>query len=419
VTLLSLITGSGGASGAPAAPRGRAPESAASALVFAGAVEDALATADSMEVASPPPDDCTTGDLNQDADASGDALPVPAALPPSLAAACFPELASVQAAAPAPALSLTPDTPTDKPPAVTPAVAAAVTASEGVQTSVDEAVGPAPTPGPPGGSAATVPPPSASVAGVVPPAAGARSTTSDTTPGRDPRTLVAAQTPASRSSDAVPATTSPLPRAAHGSDVAETGRDAASALSAGTPAPAPAGSPLPPTGPAVHPLVGTAPASTAAAPAPIAHGAAPAAPPLRQQLTDPVVALARGAEGEHRLTLTVAPESLGPVTVRARISGGAIHIELHAPSDLGRDALRAVLTDLRRDLAATAPHATLAVAAQDTSPGSPSSPHSQTSHGDTAAFSRGGRHEPPARRAAPAPPEAPPPPPADGIDIYA
>lgn len=83
------------------------------------------------------------------------------------------------------------------------------------------------------------------------------------------------------------------------------------------------------------------------------------------QIAAPVLSLAQAADGDHQLTLTVSPESLGPVTVRAHIAGGSIRIELHAPNDLGRDALRAVLSDLRRDLAVAAPYATLAVSAHD------------------------------------------------------
>ncbi|MEB0305800.1 hypothetical protein QN345_10850, partial [Cryobacterium sp. 10I1] len=48
---------------------------------------------------------------------------------------------------------------------------------------------------------------------------------------------------------------------------------------------------------------------------------------------------------------TVNPDNLGPVIVRAHIGGSAIRVELFAPTDLGRDALRAILPELRRDLA--------------------------------------------------------------------
>ncbi|WP_194420329.1 flagellar hook-length control protein FliK [Microbacterium abyssi] len=114
---------------------------------------------------------------------------------------------------------------------------------------------------------------------------------------------------------------------------------------------------------AAGPAVPAAPAATATAPA---QSAPPVArPALLPQISGPVLALTQAPDGDHQLTLTISPENLGPVTVRAHISGGAIHIELHAPTDLGRDALRTILADLRRDLAVAASHATLAVASHD------------------------------------------------------
>lgn len=60
--------------------------------------------------------------------------------------------------------------------------------------------------------------------------------------------------------------------------------------------------------------------------------------------------------------MTIAPDSLGPVTVRAHITaGGDVRVELSGATDAGRDALRGILTDLRRDLASVMPHATLSV----------------------------------------------------------
>lgn len=110
--------------------------------------------------------------------------------------------------------------------------------------------------------------------------------------------------------------------------------------------------------------------TTSATPAP-AVTVAPAAAraPLYTQVASPVLNLARASDGTHTLTLRVSPEDLGPVTVRAQITGGAIRVELVAPSDAGRDALRAILVDLRRDLAGLATHSSITVAAaNDTSP---------------------------------------------------
>lgn len=126
---------------------------------------------------------------------------------------------------------------------------------------------------------------------------------------------------------------------------------------------------------------------------------APAAPVPRQallaQLSAPVLSLAQGANGEHSVTVTVAPESLGPVTVRAHIASGVIRLELHAPSDAGREALRAILTDLRRDLAAAAPGSTLAMS----SDGASSGPSAEGRH-STSGGSGAGHESPPGRRTA-------------------
>ncbi|OCG76567.1 NlpC/P60 family protein [Microbacterium sediminis] len=88
-------------------------------------------------------------------------------------------------------------------------------------------------------------------------------------------------------------------------------------------------------------------------------------PALAPQLSPPLVSLAQAGDGDHQLTLTVSPDDLGPVTVRAHISGDVMRIELLAPSDAGRDAIRHILGDLRRDLAAAAPHASLTLASGD------------------------------------------------------
>jgi flagellar hook-length control protein FliK len=51
------------------------------------------------------------------------------------------------------------------------------------------------------------------------------------------------------------------------------------------------------------------------------------------------------------MTLKVSPEDLGPMTVQAHIDGSGVRIELFAPGDAGRDALRSILPELRRGLA--------------------------------------------------------------------
>lgn len=101
---------------------------------------------------------------------------------------------------------------------------------------------------------------------------------------------------------------------------------------------------------------GAAPAITASAAStpPVALPPNPPtapAQPLSTQLAQPLFSLVGARPGEHLMTIQVTPDNLGPVTVRAMISGDDIRIEMFAPSDSGREALRQILTDLRRDLA--------------------------------------------------------------------
>lgn len=77
--------------------------------------------------------------------------------------------------------------------------------------------------------------------------------------------------------------------------------------------------------------------------------------PLHRQLAGPIASLATGPHGERTLSINVAPESLGPVTVKAFLGHEGLRVELSAPTEAGRDALRALLPDLRRDLATTGP----------------------------------------------------------------
>lgn len=66
------------------------------------------------------------------------------------------------------------------------------------------------------------------------------------------------------------------------------------------------------------------------------------------------------------MTLTVTPDELGPVTVRAHIgSEGTVRVELFAGSDTTRESLRAILVDLRRDLAGQGIGSNLDLSAHD------------------------------------------------------
>jgi hypothetical protein len=55
--------------------------------------------------------------------------------------------------------------------------------------------------------------------------------------------------------------------------------------------------------------------------------------------------------GEHIMTLKVSPDDLGPLTVRAHIDAAGVRIELFAPGETGREAVRGILPELRKELA--------------------------------------------------------------------
>ena len=118
-----------------------------------------------------------------------------------------------------------------------------------------------------------------------------------------------------------------------------------------------ASSQVPGVVPAVPPAAQAAGTAAAAPPLPAA------APQLHTQLAKPVFSLLAAGDGEHVMTLKVTPESLGTVTVRAVIGADGVRLELFA-ADAGREAVRAVLPDLRRELAGSGlmPHLTWAAA---------------------------------------------------------
>lgn len=93
------------------------------------------------------------------------------------------------------------------------------------------------------------------------------------------------------------------------------------------------------------------PLEAAATESPLVRNQVPA--PLHRQLLGPIATLAAGPNGERTLSVNIAPEALGPITVKALLGGDGIRMELSAPTDAGRDALRAMLPELRRELAAT------------------------------------------------------------------
>lgn len=145
--------------------------------------------------------------------------------------------------------------------------------------------------------------------------------------------------------------------------------DVASPSTVAAPAGAAAASaaPIPTTAP-----LGPAP-SSASAPAPPAPPAPTAAPTLAPQLRAPVLSLVTAEPGRHTMVLRVSPESLGPITVTAHISGSAVTVELATGTPAAHDAIRALLGELRRDLAALAPFSSVSLAAGDDPSRTPSS----------------------------------------------
>jgi flagellar hook-length control protein FliK len=93
---------------------------------------------------------------------------------------------------------------------------------------------------------------------------------------------------------------------------------------------------------------------------------APAAPvPFTAQLARPIFSLAAAGAGEHVMTVSVTPDNLGPVTVRAHVGAEGVRVELFAPNDLGREAIRAIIPDLRRDLAGAGLGSNLSLSSQN------------------------------------------------------
>jgi len=112
-------------------------------------------------------------------------------------------------------------------------------------------------------------------------------------------------------------------------------------------------------------VAATAPlsASVPLAPAP-EQTAAPTATPrsIAAHVAPAIMHIAQRPAGAHQITLTVTPEEMGPVTVRAHLgAGGEVRIDLAGATEAGREALRVIVADLRRDLAAVMPHAHLSL----------------------------------------------------------
>jgi flagellar hook-length control protein FliK len=156
----------------------------------------------------------------------------------------------------------------------------------------------------------------------------------------------------SGSADATPSATAD----ATGQHPTGTTATAAAATTAAPTGPAPTAVVLPGFGLTGAPSAAPSGAGPALLPA---HQPALPSAPLAGQLTAPLSSLGSARPGEHLMTVRVTPEDLGPVTVRAHISATEVRIDLVSPTDAGREALRAALSDLKRDLAATGLNANL------------------------------------------------------------
>lgn len=95
--------------------------------------------------------------------------------------------------------------------------------------------------------------------------------------------------------------------------------------------------------------------TTVASPAATVAAAPPSSlpQPVSTQLAGPVhqMMMSTGREGTKTMTVNLASENFGPVTVRASFTSAGVRIELFTPQDAGRETLRSMLGDLRRDLA--------------------------------------------------------------------
>ncbi|WP_223246517.1 flagellar hook-length control protein FliK [Curtobacterium sp. ER1/6] len=325
------------------------------------------------------------------------ALPVPAPAPTDLVDAA----ASATGAPTAPAAGATALAPAPAGAAVAAlgVVAAGRTTEEIAGSAGSASVPPAPAPVPSTPSSSTAPAASGAASGA---ATSSPLTTATGMPGRVPAAQPvgpATPAPADAPADApalaaAPATPTPgggLPAAAPQRDAAEAvrpGQPAAAATAATTGAPVVSTGPATggrtghgadrgPSGqgdpglPAVLPTRGgetpfVVPTPASAAPATVAGSATANAPaPLAQQLARPLFTLAQAGPGEHVVTVQVSPDALGPVTVRAHVTAHGMHVELFAASDAGRDAVRQVLPDLRRDAAGSTVATTLDLSSQN------------------------------------------------------
>ena len=133
-----------------------------------------------------------------------------------------------------------------------------------------------------------------------------------------------------------PAETKPVDNTAVDTTAPAAPSAAVAAAGAAAPGAAPAGQPASAPVPSATPQPAPAAPQTAAA--------------LQPQLAKPLFTLAGAPHGQHIMTLNVSPEDLGPLTVRAHIDAAGVRIELFAAGDAGREAVRGILPELRKEL---------------------------------------------------------------------
>ncbi|MHB1613755.1 MAG: flagellar hook-length control protein FliK [Actinomycetes bacterium] len=92
-------------------------------------------------------------------------------------------------------------------------------------------------------------------------------------------------------------------------------------------------------------------------------------PDLAAQVALRVLPLRRTPDGTTRLSVQLTPAELGRVELTVQVRGGLVHLHLTSADPLSREALRAALPDLRRELGS----AGLATGQLDVSGGAPGS----------------------------------------------
>ncbi|SDL67430.1 Flagellar hook-length control protein FliK [Arthrobacter sp. ov407] len=133
-----------------------------------------------------------------------------------------------------------------------------------------------------------------------------------------------------------PAETKPVDNMAVDNTAPAAPSAAVAAAGTAVPGAAPVGQPSSAPVPAATPQPASAAPQTAAA--------------LQPQLVKPLFTLVGAPHGQHVMTLNVSPEDLGPLTVRAHIDAAGVRIELFAAGDAGREAVRGILPELRKEL---------------------------------------------------------------------